>query len=425
MDGPDGTLTQFSEWVGSRRPAPCAARRLRLRELRNWRVDARGNLRHASGRFFAVRGLRVGTGGDLRARDGWDQPILDQPEIGILGLLCQRRAGVLSFLVRAKSEPGNVGGAQLSPTLQATWSNYHRVHGGRTPPYLDEFLRPSGTVHVDQLQPEQGSRFLGKHNRNVVVQLPDDRDLPVQDGFLWCTLGQLRVALRQPNVVNAECRSVLACLPDATDEPVTAKSDSEIGSWLDEAARRRRITVQPCDVDELRDWAVDEWSISAPGGPFEVVGIRAHVTGRGVTTWDQPLLQPTTTGVVGFLTRVEHGVLHLLVQARTEAGAGRPTLGPTVQTSDPGALVGGARTPYLGWLQPTAAGAERYRALQSEEGGRFLWEQHLHVVVDVGGATVPVEEPYRWLPVNQVRSLVRQGQVSSQARSLLACVDAC
>jgi oxidase EvaA len=424
LDTDDGSVADIQDWLAEAAPAHASTELVPLRDLRDWVLDACGNLRHASGRFFAVEGLRVTSDGTAAGGNAWDQPILDQPEIGILGLLCQRRRGILSFLVQAKAEPGNVGGVQVSPTLQATWSNYHRVHGGRTPPYLEHFLKPSGRVHVDLLQPEQGSRFLHKHNRNVVIEVPPDRHVPIRDHFRWVTLGQLRAMLARANVVNAECRSVLACLPDPSEERETPPCSSEIATWLGAAAERQALSTERCDVRELRGWAVDEWSIAAPAGPFRVVGIRATMMGREVRSWDQPLVQPIRTGIVGFLSRVEHGVQQLLVQARMEAGAARPTLGPTVQTSDPEAPENRARPAYLGWFLPTAAGVERYRALQSEEGGRFLREQHMHVVVDVGRATVPLEDSYRWLPVDDVRALVRQGHVSSQARSLLACLSA-
>lgn len=60
----------------------------------------------------------------------WDQPIINQPEVGYLGFIVKEFNGVLHFLMQAKIEPGNVNHVQLSPTIQATRSNYTQVHQG-------------------------------------------------------------------------------------------------------------------------------------------------------------------------------------------------------------------------------------------------------------------------------------------------------
>ena len=72
-------------------------------------------------------------------------------------------------------EPGNVNIIQLSPTVQATKSNYTRVHKGKLPAYLNYFLdRKKSKFLVDLLQTEQGGRFLRKRNRNMLVEVDED-----------------------------------------------------------------------------------------------------------------------------------------------------------------------------------------------------------------------------------------------------------
>src|SRR4029077_10277139 len=46
-----------------------------------------GDLVHRSGKFFRVTGVGVST--DLGPRSHWEQPIIDQPEIGILGIIAR------------------------------------------------------------------------------------------------------------------------------------------------------------------------------------------------------------------------------------------------------------------------------------------------------------------------------------------------
>jgi oxidase EvaA len=106
--------------------------RIPFAELQKWYFDKdKGALRHESGRFFSIEGIKVQT--NWGKINEWEQPIINQPEVGYLGIITKEFDGVLYFLLQAKVEPGNVNNVQLSPTLQATRSNYSQVHSGRKP----------------------------------------------------------------------------------------------------------------------------------------------------------------------------------------------------------------------------------------------------------------------------------------------------
>ena len=128
--------------------------------MNHWSFDPySGSLRHDSGRFFSIDGIQITTNwGEVAS---WDQPIINQPEIGYLGFIVKEFNGVLHFLMQAKIEPGNVNHVQLSPTIQATRSNYTQIHKGSKPLYLECFQHVTpDRVLLDQLQSEQGARFL-------------------------------------------------------------------------------------------------------------------------------------------------------------------------------------------------------------------------------------------------------------------------
>ena len=142
-------------------------------EMTGWYVDHDGSLKHNSGRFFTIQGIHVET--DYGHTHAWDQPIINQPEIGYLGILTKVIDGTLYFLMQAKIEPGNVNCVQISPTLQATKSNYTQVHKGKKPAYLDYFVNVKPDhVLLDQLQSEQGARFLRKRNRNIIILVDEE-----------------------------------------------------------------------------------------------------------------------------------------------------------------------------------------------------------------------------------------------------------
>ena len=142
-------------------------------------------------------------------KHAWDQPIINQPEIGYLGILTKEINGTLYFLMQAKIEPGNVNCVQISPTLQATKSNYSQVHKGKKPAYLDYFVNVKPDhVLLDQLQSEQGARFLRKRNRNIIIKV--DEDVEVLPDFRWMTLGQIKAFMHHDNMVNMDTRTVLS-----------------------------------------------------------------------------------------------------------------------------------------------------------------------------------------------------------------------
>ena len=129
----------FKEWLKERcRPDEFKVDQVPLDEMEKWALDAEGDrISHESGRFFHIEGIHVKTnfGGDLE----WEQPIINQPEIGFLGFITRVYNGTRYFLMQAKMEPGNINTLQISPSLQATKSNFSQVHKGRRPTFLEYF----------------------------------------------------------------------------------------------------------------------------------------------------------------------------------------------------------------------------------------------------------------------------------------------
>src|ERR1700738_1092050 len=76
---------EFHDWWAERhRAGHFSVERIPFSQLTNWHFEpAPGNLGHDSGRFFTVEGLHIRNGGVQT----WAQPIINQPEIGILGIV--------------------------------------------------------------------------------------------------------------------------------------------------------------------------------------------------------------------------------------------------------------------------------------------------------------------------------------------------
>ncbi|WP_079125096.1 NDP-hexose 2,3-dehydratase family protein [Streptomyces lushanensis] len=423
------STADFAGWLAERSAAhPFRVSGIPFDELKGWSFDrTTGNLAHDSGRFFTVHGLRVRAGEGAAARE-WQQPIINQPEVGILGILAKEFDGVLHFLMQAKMEPGNPRLVQLSPTVQATRSNYTKAHGGSAVKYLSYFtgLRPA-RVLVDVLQSEHGSWFLHKANRNVIVETRED--VPPDPDFRWLTLGQLGELLLRDNVVNMDARTVLACAPNLRAEPEALFSDTELLSWVTTEKAGHQVRAEPLPLAGTDGWVRTESAIRRPDDRFfRVVAVRAEAANREVSGWTQPLFEPVATGVTAFLAGRFGGVPHLLVHARAEAGfLESAELGPTVQCV-PDNYTGDARHTVPRFLDTVlrAGPADiRYDVLHSEEGGRFLNAVSRHLIVDVDVAGLSVPPPgYRWVTPGQLNWLVRHSRyVNVQARSLLSALN--
>ncbi|TCP53440.1 oxidase EvaA [Tamaricihabitans halophyticus] len=424
----DGPLGGLGELRADRRDSAATmythVERVPLSSLTSWQeCPDTGILRHHSGKFFTVEGVQVDV--PSAAIPHWDQPIINQPEIGILGILVKEFDGVLHLLMQLKAEPGNCNGIQVSPTVQATRSNYTRVHGGSAIPYLDYFReRERHRVLVDVRQSEQGSWFLSKRNRNMVIEVAED--VEVLDGFHWLTLGQLHELLGEDDAVNMDARSVLACLPFDTD-PVgpSQHATDELLGWLTETRAAVEISLKRLPLRELSGWHYDGTMIShQESRHFDVVGVLVEAHGREVATWDQPMIAARGTGLTAFLATRIDDVPHVLVHARVEPGMfDVAEIAPTVQCA-PETYIHLPRStwpPFLAEILIADPSRIRFDVTQSEEGGRFLKTRSRNLIVEVDE---PVEHPgYRWVTPGQLADLLRHSHyVNIQTRSLLACL---
>lgn len=210
------TVDEILEWLqGYRRDNKNSVEKVPIKSLEKWRVDPdTGNIVHDSGKFFSIEGVKIQTFD--REIPSWYQPIINQPEVGILGILVKKIDGLYYFLMQAKTEPGNIDGYQISPTVQATKSNYTKVHGGKLPPMVEIFLErhdKKRTIIAEGLQSEEGARFWKKNNLNVILEAEEHELNEIPSEFCWMTLYQLKELLLKDNIVNVCARSVLSCLP--------------------------------------------------------------------------------------------------------------------------------------------------------------------------------------------------------------------
>lgn len=431
----------------------CKITRCKFSEMQMWHLDYGSNIRHDSGNFFSIEGLNVSKniGGNTII---WDQPIINQPEIGILGIICKEINGILHFLLQAKIEPGNVNVVQLSPTVQATRSNYTKVHKGNSPHYLQFFLNlDKYEIVVDQLQSEQGARFLKKRNRNVIIKLNNNDNLKLEDNFCWLTLKQIYDLIKIDNLINMDTRTVLSCLNFFIDSQfhlnklltrangnwnklvlnslvINSSSNNsyvDIFSWITQLKSESFIKIKTKNIIDLDKWVVNDYEIEhIEQRFFKVIAVNAHIENREVSNWFQPLIEQRQSGLTGFLAKKINGVLHFLVQARVEAGnLDILELAPSVQCITGNYLEPDWEIPYLEYFVDKISQKKIvYNSVQSEEGGRFYHDQNRNIIILLDDdENVDENKNYKWMSLLQIKHFIQfNNYFNIEARSLISSI---
>lgn len=204
-------------WLYDKRKAPeFEAHLVNINDLKSWYVEKRtGDVHSESGGFFSVQGVRVTSGEGLREVTSWDQPIFTQKEGGVLALIAKREGLEVLFLLHAKVEPGNIDSFQLSPTVQASWSNLNQTHKGKRPPFAEFILGevPSHLVY-ESLHNEEGSRFWHKSNLNQIWMI-DGLQTSIEydtNFFVWASLSQIKAMSLLDNIINPYVKTIIAPL---------------------------------------------------------------------------------------------------------------------------------------------------------------------------------------------------------------------
>ena len=207
-------ISEVLQWLDKQRKNyPAKVEEIPIQELEKWNVDPKnGWIVHETGRFFQIIGVRVAGAGN-REVASWTQPMMKQNETGVLGVICKKINGVRHYLLNAKFEPGNNPNLQISPALQATESNLKQLHGGKKP-LLAEYFEQGGKGKIiwSAIGVEDGGRFYLKTNRSVIVEVDENENINVPEGFIWLTLPQIKKLLRMDGVVNSLAREVFALL---------------------------------------------------------------------------------------------------------------------------------------------------------------------------------------------------------------------
>lgn len=412
----------------------------------NWHYDPeKGEIRNKAGSFFQIQGLQKIIDGEVVH----EQPIIIQNEIGYLGIICKEFDGVLYFLMQAKIEPGNVNKIQISPTIQATKSNFMQAHGGKAPAYLEYFSNKHNyEIIVDQIQSEQSSRFLGKRNRNIIIVVDDD--IKVLDSHKWMTLGQIKQLMSYDNLVNMDTRTVISCIPfslrDFSYKELShikslfrkeaffnsvffGNSGSEINriyQYMNDIKMLDRSEIKLVDLYSLKSWKQTEDEICSENSAFKVVYCDIEIEGREVHKWQQPLFEATGQSIFGLIYCIDDNTQKFLVQTKSEVGCfDKIEIGPSVQLEPIDSMNSNPVDSLFSYNLMHNKGVE-FSGLFSEEGGRFYQEQNRNVIMKIEKKDLPdsLPEGYFWADFQTLNILIQFNNcLNIQLRNLLSILS--
>jgi oxidase EvaA len=353
--------------------------------------------------------------------------------------------------MQAKIEPGNINFVQLSPTLQATKSNYTQAHSGNKPKYLEYFLKENKKVLVDQLQSEQGTRFLKKRNRNIIIEV--NEQIPIYEDFCWMTIGQIKKMMTYNNVINMDTRSVISTIPfnlinninnDKKNKLIKFTSNSmflsmihnknsiysidEILQWITDIKVKYELQVKRIALNNVKSWVKNNHTIhNKENINFSILAANIQIENREVKTWNQPLVKSADEGIIAFLVKKIDGIYYFLVQAVIEPGNfDIVEMGPTIQCI-PNIYRDLEKDKWPIFLQNVQYAKKEnilYSSYQSEEGGRFYREQNKNMIIEVrDDFSMKVPTNYKWLTLGQLNYFLKYNNlINIQARSLLSAI---
>ena len=406
--------------------------------------EINGEILNRKRSFFQIKGIQEYKDGSLIL----EQPIIIQPEIGYLGIICKEINGTIHFLMQAKIEPGNINRVQLSPTIQATKSNFMKMHGGDTPPYLEYFEKASNyTILYDQIQSEQGARFLHKRNRNMIILV--EEEIEVLPSYKWMTIYQIKRLMRENNIVNMDTRTVISMLNMSLINIIKDDSSSvqsmfgdksmyysffndikydvfvKIYNYINNCKMFHSYKEKLVPLNELYTWAVNDKGVFCKNDyPFSVKYYDIEITGREVKSWTQPLFVADGEMVLALLTRVRDNVREFLIQVKHEVGyCDIVELAPSIQ-KESNDNKEDAVSSFVN--KAIASGSDKIKVLTdvylSEEGGRFYHEENRNLIIQIAGDDLEqLPEGYFWVEYNILGALLNINNcVNVQLRNLIS-----
>ena len=393
-------------------------KKIKISFVKGWIINKK-HIVHKSGKFFKIIGLSVKTN---FYKKNWDQPIIYQNEIGILGIL--KNIKTKKYLLQAKVEPGNINKVQISPTVQATKSNYMRVHGGKSTPYLNFFMKKK---NIFSHQSEQAFRYLNKFNANIIVKI--SKKIKLFETFRWFSKKEIVYLLNKKNIINMDALSVFSCFLKKNKKDKPLNNLNKINIWLKKLNNKFYLRVKKINISKLKYWNTSPMKIKhKTNNFFSIIGIKVKTNKREINEWSQPIIQGMNLAFAGFLTKKFNNTEHYLCRYILKPGARSNTFSCTINTSK---IKNFTKNKQLSNFQKEiftkyflTRKKKLYDNILSDEGGRFYQSQIRYVAYNLKkNDNIELPFNYVWLSYNQMIDLINKRKIDIEARLLFGIIN--
>ena len=410
----------ISKWLNNQRKKQfLTVERTSLSKLSKW-IYNKKEIYHKSKKFFKITGLRIQS--NFYNKKNWDQPIIVQNEIGILGIIKNIKTN--KYLLQAKVEPGNINKIQISPTVQATRSNYSRIHGGKIIPFLKYFQRSNKNF---SLQTEQAFRYYNKKNSNIITYVSKKIDL--DEKFRWFSKIEVFNLLKEKNLINMDTLSVFSSFikKKKVDSPINNKKT--LNKWKNSLIKKYYLQNKIISLGSIKNWNLTKKQIShQTNNYFSVIGIKVKTNKREITDWDQPIIKGSNLAFAGYLIKKFKKTNHYLCKYILKPGSKAGTFTCSINTSK---FKGYKKNKDLTNFQKKLISKYfinskdiRYDNILSDEGGRFYHSQIKYMVCKLGTKqNIELPEHYIWLSQNQMIDLIYKQKIDIEARLLFGIIN--
>tara|TARA_X000000950_G_scaffold123936_1_gene155334 strand:- start:1964 stop:3226 length:1263 start_codon:yes stop_codon:yes gene_type:complete len=390
-----------------------------LLKLIKWIYNKR-EIYHKSKKFFKITGIRIKT--NFYKKKNWDQPIIVQNEIGILGIIKNIRTN--KYLLQAKVEPGNINKIQISPTVQATKSNYSRIHGGKKIPFLEYFQKKNKNL---SLQTEQAFRYYNKKNSNIITYVSKKFDL--DERFRWFSKIEIYNLLKEKNFINMDTLSVFSSFIKKKKIDFPLNNKKEIIDWKKSLNKKYYLKNKIISLNSIKNWNLTKKKIfHQTNNYFSVIGIKVKTNKREITEWNQPIIMGSKMAFVGYLIKKFRNTNHYLCRYILKPGSKVGTLTCTVNTSK---LKNYKKNKDLTSFQKNLISKYFinskniiYDNILSDEGGRFYHSQIKYMACKLNKSqNIKLPDRYIWLSQNQIIDLINKQEIDIEARLLFGILN--
>ena len=347
------------------------------------------------------------------------QPLIIQKEIGILGILKKKINFIDHYLLQAKVEPGNINGIQLSPTVQATKSNFLQKHGGKKTRYLDYFIKKKSNTNIlTKLQlSEQGTRYYEKSNKNILIDIKDNK-IKKFSNFAWVTKKNLITLINKKNLLNMDTISVLSSSIKLELVDYPKNKISEIILKLDQFKKKSKLIKKKTHFNKLKNWKICKDAIyDINKNFFSIIALKVNTNSREVKKWDQPIISDHYASTNGFLLKRINNTSHYLLQIIQEPGFNSPKFTSTICIKNFN-LNKKNKNYYINFFKKNSY---LMNVVNSDEGGRFFKNETRNIISQVNiKKKIITKSNYIWASHNQIINLISKNLLSIEARNLFA-----